>query len=145
MRKLLIVTALLLFAGVAFGQTNQKDTSPENPYEGAWEVIYTKYVYPDTTIENNHIINPNVKLLTKKHFAFGGQIGENQVQGGGGEYSYDGDTYTEQIKYHFFSNMVGTSVKMKSKIDGDLWTISFVFKDDNNSIEGTETWKRIKE
>ena len=145
MKRLMIVTALLLFAGIAFGQTLKKGATVENPYEGAWEVIYTKFVYPDTTFENNQIVNPNVKLLTKKHFAFGGQSGQNQVQGGGGEYTYDGDTYTEHVKYHFYSGMVGNSIEMKSKIEGDLWTISFVFKDDNLSLEGTETWKRIKE
>lgn len=141
----MIIAALLLFAGIAFGQTLHKGATVENPYEGAWEVIYTKYVYPDTTIENNQIVNPNVKLLTKKHFAFGGQNGENQVLGGGGEYTYDGDTYTEHIKYHFYSGMVGNSLEMKSKIEGDLWTIYYVFKDDDLSIEGTETWRRIME
>jgi len=145
MRKLLFVTALLLFAGIAFGQTLQKGATVENPYEGTWEVIYTKFVYPDTTIENNQIVNPNVKLLTKKHFAFGRQTGKNQVLGGGGEYTYDGDTYTEHIKYHYYPGMAGNSLEMKSKIEGDLWTISYVFKDDDLSIEGTETWKRITE
>ena len=145
MKKLLLVPVLLLFAGMAFCQAPQKGATVENPYEGAWKVIYTKFVYPDTTYENNQIANPNVKLLTKKHFAFGGQSGENQIQGGGGEYTYDGDTYTEHIKYHFYSGMVGSSLKMKSKIEGDLWTISYSFKDDNISIEGTETWERIRE
>jgi hypothetical protein len=145
MKKLMIFAALLLFSGIAFGQTLQKGATVENPYEGAWEVIYTKFVYPDTTFENKQIINPSVKLLTKKHFAFGSQNGENQIVGGGGEYTFDGDTYTEHIKYHFYSGMVGNSLKMKSKIEGDLWTIFYVFKDDNLSIEGTETWKRIME
>ena len=145
MRKLIMAAAFILFAGFAFGQALQKGTTVENPYEGAWEVIYTKYVYPDTTIENNQIVNPNVKLLTKKHFAFGAQAGENQISGGGGEYTYDGHTYTEHIKYHFYPGMAGNSLEMKSKIEGDLWTISYVFTADNLSIEGTETWKRIME
>lgn len=134
-----------MIAGFAFGQTHQKGATDENPYEGAWEVIYTKFVYPDTTIENSQIVNPNVKLLTKKHFAFGRQTGENQTSAGGGEYTYDEETYTEQVKYHYYPGMAGNSLEMKSKIEGDLWTISYVFKDDDISIEGTETWKRIVE
>lgn len=145
MKKMLVVSALVMFAGIAFGQTPEKGAAFENPYEGAWEVIYTKFVYPDTTYENSEIVNPNVKLLTKKHFAFGGQSGENQIVGGGGEYTFDGDTYTEHIKYHYYSGVVGSSLKMKSKIEGDLWTISYVIKDDDLSLEGTETWKRIME
>jgi hypothetical protein len=145
MKKLIIITALLLVAGTAMGQTLEEGATIENPYEGAWEVIYTMYVYPDTTIENSQIVNPNVKLLTKKHFAFGRQTGVNQVVGAGGEYTYDGDTYTEHIKYHYYPGMTGTSLEMKSRIEGDLWTISYVIKDDNLSIEGTETWKRIME
>lgn len=143
MKNLLIVTALLLFTGIAFGQTLQKGATVENPYEGAWEVIYTKYVYPDTTVESSQIVNPNVKLLTKKHFAFGRQSGENQISGGGGQYTYDGDTYTEHIKYHNYPGIAGTSLEMKSEIEGDLWTIYYVFKDGDVLIKGTETWKRL--
>lgn len=145
MKKPVIISSILLLTGIAFGQTLQKDATVENPYEGAWEVIYTKFVYPDTTIENNQIANPNVKLLTKKHFAFGSQNGENQIIGGGGEYTYDGDTYTEHIKYHYYPGIAGNSMEMKSRIEGDVWTIHYVFNDDNDSIEATETWKRIVE
>jgi hypothetical protein len=86
-----------------------------------------------------------VKLLTKKHWANGGQSGENKIMGGGGEYTYDGNTYTEHIKYHAQSNFVGKSVEFKSSLEGDLWKISTVTKLDSIQVEGMETWKRIIE
>lgn len=141
-------TIYLILAFVAFlviACNNPEKESKENSYEGAWEVTYTKYVYPDTTIETTQFDNQNVKLLTKKHFAFGYQAEGNNILGGGGEYTYDGDTYTEHIKYHFYPGMQGNLVEMKSMIEGDLWTISFVIKDDTLPVEATETWKRIIE
>ncbi|MCK5470296.1 MAG: hypothetical protein KAI99_17355 [Cyclobacteriaceae bacterium] len=117
----------------------------ENPYEGAWEITYLKYVYPDTTIETTQFDNPDVKLLTKSHYAFGHQVGENQIVGGGGEYTYDGDTFTSYPKYHYFPGMVGNSLVFNSKIEGNLWTIAIVYKNDTVQVDATETWKRIIE
>ena len=116
----------------------------ENPYEGAWEITYSKYVYPDTTIETTQFVSPSLKILTEKHFAFGGQDGVNKIFGGGGEYIYDDTTYTERIKYHFYSELVGKSIEFKSKIEGEFWTISTVFEMDSLKIAGSETWKRIE-
>lgn len=138
---------ILAFAGILIiACNNPKTDSKEYPLQGAWEIIYSKYVYPDTTIENNQIATPTVKILTKKHFAFGRQEGENKIMGGGGEYSYDGNTYIEHVKYHSYSSyFVGKSVEIKSTFKGDLWTISYVIKNDTLQIDATETWKRIKE
>ena len=124
---------------------NPEKVAMENPYEGAWEVTYTKYIYPDTTIEITQFDNPNVKLLTKNHYAFGHQEEENQIVGGGGEYTYDGDTFTSYPKYHSTPGMVGNSIVFNSKIAEDLWTISFIYKNDTMQVDATETWKRIVE
>ncbi len=124
---------------------NPEKEAKENPYVGAWEVTYTKYVYPDSTIETTQFANPQVKLLTKKHYAFGYQAGENNILGGGGEYTFDGDIYTDYPKYHYFPGAAGNKYVMKSKIEGDLWTISYVFKDDAIQVDATEIWKRIIE
>lgn len=60
---------------------NPKKDVKENPLQGAWEMIYSKYIYPDTIIETTKFTNPTVKLLTKKHYAFGRQAGENKITG----------------------------------------------------------------
>ena len=137
---ILVIAAILIIAC-----NNPKEDAKENPYQGAWEITYSKAVYPDTTIEKTQFANPTVKILTKKHFAFGSQAGENKVWGGGGEYTFEGDAYTEHIKYHGNSSAIGKSVEFKSKIEEDMWTISTVWKDDTLKVEATEIWKRIIE
>ena len=107
--------------------------------------IYSKVVYPDTTYERTKIANPTVKLLTKKHYAFGRQGGENLITGGGGEYTFKDDVFKSFPKYHTSSSLVGDSIIMKSKIEGDLWTINYGFKNDTLQVDVTETWKRIIE
>ena len=142
-KTIYLILAFVAILIIAFN--NPEKEAKENPYEGAWEVTYVKYVYPDTIIETTQFANPNVKLLTKKHYAFGHQAGENQIVGGGGEYTYDGDTFTSYPKYHSNPGLVGNKIVFKSKIEGDLWTISTVWKNDTLEVDGTETWKRIIE
>ena len=141
------ICLILAFAAILIIACNNSEKDEKlNPYEGAWESYYSKYVYPDTTIESTDRVNPTVKLLTKKHFAFGRQSGDKKVWGGGGEYTYDDETYTEHVKYHarFTAGSV-SSVEFKSKLDGDLWTINWVVKNDTLQVDITETWKRIIE
>ena len=138
---------ILAFAGILIiACNNPKKDVKENPYKGAWEITYSKAVYPDTTYETTQFANPTVKLLTEKHYAFGRQDSENKIIGGGGEYTYEGNVFTSYPKYHTGGSLViGKSIVMKSKIEGDLWTISFVYKNDTLKIDAIETWKRIKE
>ncbi len=143
--KKTIYLILALTAILVISCNNPKKAVVENPYAGAWETTYTKYIYPDTTYETTQFANPSVKLLTGKHFSFGSQSGTNMIGGGGGEYSFTVDTYTEYIKYHSYSSLVGQTVNFKSKMEGDLWTISYSVKLDTIPIDATETWKRIPE
>ena len=107
--------------------------------------LVTENVYPDTTIENTQFANPSVKLLTKKHFAFGFQTSDGEsVTAGGGKYSYNGETYTEYIKYHIVSSIVGKSIEFKSKLEGDKWTILGVLPMDDGDVKMKEIWKRIE-
>jgi hypothetical protein len=133
MKKLILIILGFIFI-LSFGCNSSKNDSKENPLIGAWVITSSKYVSQDTVIDNT-----TVKLLTKKHFAFGSQSGENKVWGGGGEYSLVGDTYSEFVKYHGASKAVGMTVQYKSKLDGDTWTISRL------DINASETWKRIAE
>ncbi len=138
-------TICFVFAFIAIliiACNNKKKAVIENPYLGAWSLVETKAVFPDTTIVNTNKIY-NVKLITKKHYAVGHQTGKNQVAAGGGEYTYDGDTFTSFPKYHH--NNVGVPRVWKSKLEGDLWTISQSIKNDTLQVDYTETWKRIIE
>lgn len=117
----------------------------ENPYEGAWELTYSKWVFPDTIYEITQFVNPSVKLLTKKHWAFVRLSEMNEVYAGTGEYTFDSATYTENIKLHYNTSVAGNSFGYKSSIEGDLWKISIITMLDSVQVEGTETWKRIIE
>ena len=142
MRKFIYLT--LAFIAILIIACNNK-SAKENPYEGVWVITYSKQVTPDTTIERTQISNPNVKLLTKSHYAFGSQAGTNKINGGGGEYKYKGDTFISYPKYHTFSAIVGDSLVMKSKIEGDLWTVTYGYENDTLKVDVTEIWKRIIE
>ena len=144
--KKIIYLIMAFVAVIIISCNNSKKETKGYPLQGAWELTYTKYVYPDTTYETTQFANPDVKLLTKRHFAFGLQSGADKIVGGGGEYTYDGNIYTEFVKYHtWFSFFVGKSIEFKSTLKGDLWTISGIFKNDTLQINATETWKRIPE
>ncbi len=143
--KKTIYFELLIIAIMIIGCTNSKKAAIENPYVGAWLVTYTKYIYPDTIYETKNSVNPNVKLLTSKHYAFGRQSGKNLIIGGGGEYKFKDDVFKTYPKYHSNSVLVGDSLIMKSKIEGDLWTITYSVDLDTLKVEATEIWKRIPE
>ena len=114
--------------------------------QGPWEIVYSEYVYTafyDTVIEAEFKY-PSVKLLTKNHFAFGRRTTNGEsISAGGGKYSYNGETYTEHIKYHTHSSAIGTSVEFKSQLEGDKWTIKGVIPDVDGDIKLMQIWKRI--
>ena len=117
----------------------------EYPLLGAWELTYAKWVYPDTVYEITQGADPSVKLLTKKNWTFVRRGDMNEVSAGTGEYTYDGDTYTEHVKLHYNSSAEGKSFIYKTSLQGDVWNISTVTILDSVQVEGTETWKRIIE
>lgn len=140
MKKLMVIVIALLMLG-----TSSVLCQNSNELQGVWECIYAKYVFPDSTMENSTFVNPSVKLLTKKHFAFG-HLRDNResISAGGGEYSYNGETYIEHIKYHTYSALVGSSVEFKSELAGDKWTTKGVIPGVDGDIKLKEIWKRIE-
>lgn len=142
MKKPLVLVIALLMIG-----TTNVLCQNSNELQGAWEITYLEYVYTalNDTLYETEFVNPSVKLITKKHFAFGHlNYDGKSFSAGGGEYSYDGRTYTEHIKYHSHGPAVGTSVEFKSKLEGDTWTISGALQGDEGEILLKEIWKRIE-
>ena len=140
MKKLIIIASIFLILG-----TTRVLSQNSDDLVGAWEINYSEYVYPDTTIENTQFANPSVKLLTKKYFAFGFQTSDGEsVTAGGGKYSYNGETYTEHLRYHVYSPAVGKSIEFKSELEGDKWTIKGVMQIDGEDVKLKEIWKRIE-
>ncbi len=92
---------LALAAILIMACNNPAAVEKDNPLQGAWVINSTKYVTPDTTVVNTQFENPTIKLLTKKLFAFGNQVGENKIWGGGGEYTIDGNNRRCEIPWRF--------------------------------------------
>src|SRR5665648_410698 len=97
-----VIYLILVFAIILInGCTNSKKAEVENPYVGTWEHISSKFLIhylngekPDTTYVVSNAFPYNVKLLTKKHYAVGHQTENDEFVGGGGEYTYNGDSVT---------------------------------------------------
>jgi len=140
MKKLIFIASVFLLLGTTSLLSQNSDE-----LQGAWEIIYTEYAFPDTTTITTQFDNPTVKLLTKKHFAFGNLASDGEsVRGGGGTYSFDGKTYIEHVKYHRYTPLIGKSIELESKLEGDKWTIKGVVPGDNGEIHLKEIWKRIE-
>ena len=142
--KKTFVLAMTIVAVLFIACNNQDKKGSDNPYVGAWELTYTKYVFPDSIAETSQFAYPTVKLMTNKHYAFGRQDGLNKIKGGGGEYSIKGDVVITYPKYHSSIN-AGDSLVLKSKLEGDLWKVSFSTTYNSKKVDAIETWKRIKE
>ena len=66
-----------------------------------------------------------VKLITPTHFVWVHYMSEQDqvLAQGGGTYTYDGNTYTETLKFMYpsGSGQVGTVLPFKCKLDADTW------------------------
>jgi hypothetical protein len=111
---------------------------------GAWQLTYAKYIFPDSIAETSNFTEPTVKLVTNKHYAFGRQDGINKIRGGGGEYTLRDSLFVTHPKYHSTLS-AGDSIVIKSKVEGDTWTLSFTTTYKSMKVDAVETWKRIKE
>jgi hypothetical protein len=150
--KKLIYPILAFVVIFIIGCTNAKKAEVENPYVGAWEHMSSKFFIhyldgqkPDTTYVTPAANPPAVKIFTKKHYAVGHQTENDGLAGGGGEYTYNGDSVTCIRRYSAAKGRIGIPVVWKSKINGDLWSFSRVIKNDTFQADLTETWKRIPE
>lgn len=82
-------------------------------------VSYT-YDFPDTTTTESDIENPQTKIFTPSHFAFGYQTEDGKdVVAGGGWYELHGNTYTEHVQYHTDPNYVGEALTFTVRVRGD--------------------------
>ncbi len=111
---------------------------PRGPLEGAWIMLEGTYTDPDTTLT---VTRPQVKILTRDHFAFGRQS-ELGAFAGGGRYTFDGTTYTEIVEYHSDTLAFGRTLTFEARLEGDsLWYHS-------GNIGPTyyleEIWRRIE-
>jgi len=160
MKKLISFAVLLLMFGMASVYSQESSA-----LEGVWEMVYSKLESPDTitirspdfkyviivypggeddTLIDPYPINPAFKIFTEKHFSLSRINDDNQFVGHFGTYAYDGKTYVENIKFSSFKSIVGQSVKFKSSMEGDKWTIKGVMEFQGEEWKLKETWQRVE-
>ncbi len=145
--KIFQTIAIVLATMIASCSTPKKEApvetkTPTQELEGVWKLTAGKHIYPDTVVEVTNF--GKVKILVGGRFAHGIQATDSTVTAGGGTYEYDGQTYTENIKYFTIPSLVGQSVKFETSLEDVKWTISGTVTVDDEDIKIEEVWKRVE-
>jgi hypothetical protein len=77
---------------------------PTFPLEGTWKMIYGDWMSSDGSTFPAQIEGSQIKTWTKFNFTFVGQFTKNEIADnayGAGDYSLDGNRYTEKMIYHY--------------------------------------------
>lgn len=108
-----------LLAPATFAQSSSA-SSESNPLIGAWRMVSYTLEFPDTTTTESDIDNPQTKIFTPSHFAFGYQTDDGEdVVAGGGWYELQDDRYTEHVQYHTEKSYVGEELTFTVNVKGD--------------------------
>ena len=138
---------ILLVVMIASCSAPKKETpvetkTPAQELEGVWKITYGKITYPDTVVEVTD--SRQVKILVGGRFAHGNQETDSTLTAGGGTYTYDGQTYTENIEYFTIPSLVGQSVKFDIKLEDGKWSHSGTIRIDDEDIKLEEVWERVE-
>jgi hypothetical protein len=117
MRICALVVIALLGTGFATGEAAAQESS----LAGTWELVEQRLVYPDRVVDRSDSLQQTFKILNNTRFSFGRQIRDGEVYAGGGTYTFDGDTYTEHIRYHSEPGLPGQSITFEARVEGDTW------------------------
>lgn len=128
MKKLLL---LLLLSSFFIQQSQSQDFS----IVGTWKQVNFKVIKNGQMVSNvSHIGNgEQLKSWSKESFLFVGKaINNNTVNYtyGNGDYSLQGNHYTENIKVHVTPSYEGLSLKFHMDLKADTLTQIFPVKDD---------------
>ena len=116
---------------------SQSRTSASFALNTSTDEIQLWKVTPSVYEAGSHL----VKIVTSTHFAFGQQSEDGQeVFAGGGQYSFNGSTYTEVIEYHSSSSLVGNTIQFDSRREGSQWYIAGII----GQFRLEETWHRLE-
>ena len=140
-RTAFLLVFLVLAARPAAGQP-LPEVDARSPLQGTWERVSARVIHPDRTYEEQYPPGKRLmKILTRKHFAFGQQSEDGQeAYAAGGEYVLDGGTYTETFTYHVSPDMYGKTIRFDCKLENDVWQISGII----GRYRLEETWHRIE-
>ena len=133
---------IVLVAMIASCSAPVEMKTPTQELEGVWKMTYGIFTYPDTVIEVTD--SRSVKILVGGRFAFGNQDTDSTLTAGGGTYEYDGQTYTENIKYFTVPSLVGQSIKFDIRLEESKWFHSGTIPGDDEDLKLEEVWERVE-
>lgn len=141
MKKLIFFAGTLLLILVTCKYTGKKNT-----LAGSYLTVSYKYYSHDTLKWSfpEMETGSEMKIWSDKNFVFSGSYGKDTAamdSYGGGSYTLDGEHYIENIKYHVNKSIIGTSIKMSMKTNGDtliqIWPV-----DDNWKVKQEEHFEQ---
>jgi len=138
--------ALVILVAAQLNHEAAAQTDPEKTrgkLEGTWELVSYKYVegapFKDV-IKDQRVI----KLMTGSHFVWVSYDlrKKKPTSVGGGRYSLEGDTYTEELDFadKRAEDLVGKRQLFKAKIEGDVWLHSGAL---SSGLKIEEIWRRV--
>ena len=138
MNKFTLVPLILILLGIgnAFAQ------SPEE-LQGVWKMTYKKWAFSDTVVERSNYDFHSIKIFFEDHFSLTGLDEENNFYGHFGNFTFDGETYTEEITFSSYDFMIGRTVEFESTLKGDKWTIKGDIGTEDMKFELVEIWERV--
>lgn len=145
----LISTVALLLVAVLTIQSFRKpvpgsEMEDVNPIAGTWQLDSYKYGTSSSSFTTITPDRPHIKLITGNRFLWVTyDAGTKKIlESAGGQYTLDGDNYTESIDYGYgMDQYLGTKSKFKIKVEDGMFFLSGVLSD-GYKIE--EIWQKVK-
>ena len=131
----------LFFASIVFsgcgGSSGKPSVSCEKQTDqiiGVWKLIST-----DTGPRGGE----GIKIITKGHFLWTHAINNTIVSSAGGTYTFDGETYTENIEFgtQGMSNFLGKKGVIKVRFEGNKLYYTGLLAE---SVPFNEVWERME-
>ncbi len=102
----------------------------KSPPEGAWKLIYSKYVLSDSVTHTfpGDMSESQIKMWSKDHFVFAGWYRVDSLKTdtyGFGTWSMNDSIYTETIEFNDLPSVIGKTLAIKLSIKNDTLTQKF--------------------
>ncbi len=146
MKKNILLLTLIIFGFGCSGPKPAAGTVVEedlaDQIEGVWRLTEVTMTSPDTTIVTTEFEHPSYKILSGDRWAFGHQADDSTIMAGGGTFTFDGESYTENIEYHSVSGVVGQSITFDIDLDSTTWHHVGTITIDGEETVLDEVWER---
>ena len=148
MKNYVLLLALISYCFGCGGPKSSTETGaevdPADQIEGVWRLTKVTMTSPDTTTVTTEFEHPSHKILSGDRWSFGYQVDDSTIMAGGGTFTFDGETYTENIEYHSVSGVVGQSISFDIDLDSNTWHHVGTISTDDGETTLDEIWVRAE-